>query len=105
MRKSREEKRKLLLEILSQEAAKRKEKREKEAKNAAALLSWAKKRREFKQACSKGYSPSDGELVNMIDELTPDGYDKQGRKVSFVEDGRQFFFSKRPYLLSERRDR
>jgi len=30
---------------------------------------------------------SAGELANMIEGLTPDGFDKKGRKVSFVEGG------------------
>ena len=94
-----------MTELISQEAARRKQKREREAMEAAALLAWTKQREEFRQAVLRGYEPMDGELANVIDGLTPDGVDRQGRKVSFVEYGRQFFFSKRPYLLSERRDR
>ena len=30
---------------------------------------------------------SAGELANVLEGLTPDGYDAQGRKVSFVETG------------------
>jgi hypothetical protein len=28
-----------------------------------------------------------GEIANMLEGLTPDGYDQKGRKVSFVERG------------------
>lgn len=31
-----------------------------------------------------------GEIANIIDGLTPDGFDKKGNKVSFVETGKPF---------------
>jgi hypothetical protein len=50
-----------------------------------------RKRREFSERVREGYSPSAGELANILDGLTPDGYDKFGRKVSFVERDKPFF--------------
>lgn len=59
--------------------------------------SWKKKRARW----SKYYkehpeleAPA-GELANMIDGLTPDGYDRKGRKVSFVERGESLTESSR----------
>jgi len=60
-------------------------------KNAAGLTEWEKKRREFSSRCAQGYSPESGEICNVLDGLTPDGYNKHGVKVSFVEHGTPVF--------------
>jgi len=63
-------------------------KKEKESRaRGASFRKWKKERAEFTQKCREGYSPEAGELANMIDGLTPDGYNKNGKKVSFVERG------------------
>lgn len=51
--------------------------------------SWKEKRERWAKRYKEhpGIDAPAGELANMIDGLTPDGYDKQGRKVSFVERG------------------
>lgn len=41
---------------------------------------WIKRYKEHPE-----YDVPAGELANMIDGLTPDGYDRTGKKVSFVE--------------------
>ena len=56
-------------------------------KKAAAETEFERKRREFAALCAKGYSPSSGELCNVLEGLTPDGYNKHGVKVGFVERG------------------
>ncbi|MBA7614373.1 hypothetical protein ES703_21637 [subsurface metagenome] len=37
-----------------------------------------------------GLNAPAGEIANIIDGLTPDGFDKKGNKVSFVERGKSF---------------
>jgi hypothetical protein len=60
-------------------------------KKAVELTEFERKRREFADRIMKGYSPSTGELANYIEGLTHDGYDRQGRKVSFIERGESIF--------------
>lgn len=52
--------------------------------------SWKEKREHWSKHYKEhpGFEAPAGELANMIDGLTPDGYDKKGRKLSFVERGR-----------------
>jgi hypothetical protein len=50
-----------------------------------------RKRREFSERVGRGYSPSAGELANILDGLTADGFDRLGRKVSFVERDKPVF--------------
>lgn len=52
------------------------------------------------RAMKRGLSA--GEIANMIEGLTPDGFDKEGRKISFVETGEPYNFDSRPVRLSER---
>jgi len=55
-----------------------------------ALLEWKRKRKAWFKHYSEhptSEAPA-GEIVNILEGLTPDGYDKQGRKVSFVEQGK-----------------
>jgi len=57
----------------------------------AAARKWKLKRTEFVARCkTAGYSPEGGELANFWDGLTPDGYNKEGKKVGFIEKGRVF---------------
>lgn len=63
-------------------------KRARESRSGS-LKEWEKKRTEFVERCRKGESPEGGELVNFLEGLTPDGYDRKGRKVSFIERGSQ----------------
>ena len=65
---------------------------------------YSRKRREFGDLLMKGYEPPGGELVNFLEGLTPDGYDKLGRKVSFVERGSIFGSGARPGKLSDSGD-
>ena len=60
-------------------------------KAAAGLTDFERKRREFADLCAKGYSPSAGELCNYADGLSPDGYNRHGVKVGFVERGTDVF--------------
>jgi hypothetical protein len=41
----------------------------------------------WKRTRSRTSGLSAGELANVLDNLTPDGYDREGRKVSFIERG------------------
>jgi hypothetical protein len=50
-----------------------------------------RKRREFSERVRGGYSPSAGELANILDGLTADGFDRLGRKVSFIERDKPVF--------------
>jgi len=54
--------------------------------------SWEEKRKDWIKHYSEnpGLSAPAGEIVNIIDGLTPDGYDKKGNKVSFVEKEKPF---------------
>jgi len=74
-----------LAELLAERERRRKRAAEREAARAAkeAEEKWAAARAAVDPA-----NLSAGELANMIDGLTPDGHDKRGRKVSFVETGR-----------------
>jgi len=56
-------------------------------KQAAGLSEYERKRREFAERVQRGYSPSDGELLNFLDGMTADGFDKRGVKVGFIERG------------------
>ncbi|GEM_PF-2335236 len=69
------------LRELLEERARRRKTAEKAAAQAEA--DWAAKR-----ASVDPSSLSAGELANLFDGLTADGYDRRGRKVSFVETGR-----------------
>lgn len=60
-------------------------------KKAVEVSEYERKRREFAARCAAGYEPSAGELANMLENLTPDGFDKLGRKVSFIERGTGIF--------------
>ncbi len=62
-------------------------KRKIKAPERKALERWREKRSRWVKHCTEnpGYDAPAGELANMIDGLTPDGYNKKGRKVSFVE--------------------
>jgi hypothetical protein len=51
------------------------------------LEAWQRKRRQAKNL-------SADQVANMLEGLTPNGYDRDGRKVSFVETGR-FFYGRR----------
>jgi len=63
-------------------------KREKASRaSKTSSIKWKLAREKFAQMCKEGYEPAPGELANMIDGLTPDGYDKRGVKVSFIERG------------------
>jgi hypothetical protein len=73
----------------------------KQSKEETSFATWQRKRKEFQEFCLRGYESSVGELANMIDGLTPDGFDKSGKKVSFVEEGRSLF--ERSRRLSEER--
>lgn len=59
--------------------------------------SWKKKRDRWTKYYSEhsDLEAPAGELANMIDGLTPDGYDKEGRKVSFIEQGEDLIESPR----------
>jgi len=54
--------------------------------------SWEEKRKDWIKCYSENpeLNAPAGEIVNIIDGLTPDGYDKKGNKVSFVERGKSF---------------
>jgi len=54
--------------------------------------SWEEKRKDWIKRYSEnpGLNASAGEIANIIDGLTPDGYDKKGKKVSFIERGKSF---------------
>jgi len=67
-----------------------------------------RKRREFTDRISHGYSPSAGEVANLIEGLTADGFDRLGRKVSFIEHGTPVFgrrtkLSEPPVSLTEKK--
>jgi len=62
-----------------------------EEKKATEETEFERKRHEFADRCAKGYSPSPGELANFLENLTHDGYDSMGRKVSFVEQGTEMW--------------
>jgi len=69
-------------------------------KKTVELSEFEQKRREFSERISRGYSPSTGELANFIEGLTADGYDRNGRKVTFIEKGANVF-GRRSRRLSE----
>ena len=54
--------------------------------------SFEEKRKDWIKCYSEnpGLNAPAGEIVNIIDGLTPDGYDKKGNKVSFVEKEKPF---------------
>jgi len=71
--------------------------------------SWKRKR----QAWIKHYSEHPdfeapaGEIANILDGLDPEGYDKSGRKVSFIERGKELTsrssgISSRPVYIGKR---
>lgn len=62
-------------------------------RKGATIRTWKKERAEFAQKCKDGRSPEGGELANFMDGLTPAGYDKNGKKVSFVERGKDILGS------------
>ena len=64
---------------------------EKDKKNrSVGYRKWEKKRKEWFEYYKKNptFEAPTGELANILDFLTPKGYDKEGRKVSFVEAGK-----------------
>lgn len=70
--------------------------------------SWKEKRERWAKYYSEhpGLDAPAGEIANMIDGLTPEGHDKKGRKVSFVESGRDLTgrssrISSRPFLIGK----
>lgn len=78
--------------------------KEERERRGAAFRKWKREREEFAQRCKDGYSPEGGELANFIDGLTPRGFDKAGRKTSFVERGKCVFVGGRPSVrISSRR--
>ena len=72
-----------------------------EADKSEAEIEWRRKRAEFAQRCREGYSPIAGEIRNFVEGYTPDGFDKQGRRVSFVERGESVFDKRSPQRFSE----
>ena len=46
-----------------------------------------------KRAAADPASLCAGELANMLEGLTPDGFDRMGRKVSFAEHGEPLYRS------------
>lgn len=66
-----------------------KEKRARSSKEKSPKL-WKRKREAWIKYYAEhpGLDAPAGEVVNMLDELTPDGCDKNGKKVSFVERGK-----------------
>lgn len=67
-------------------------KKERERRDAS-FRTWKRERKEFAQRCKDGHSPEAGELANFMDSLTPDGHDKNGKKVSFIEKGKDILGS------------
>ena len=62
---------------------------------------WKKKREAWTSQSSRGlYEPLAGEIANMLEGLTPDGYDRNGRKVSFVEIGKPLHEEEKAPLIS-----
>jgi len=76
-------------------------KKKKQTSEDLALLSWQRKRKEFQERCLKGYEPVTGEALNMLEGLTPDGYDRNGKKIGFIETGSSIFARPEILKLSE----
>lgn len=68
------------------------EKKEAAPKEKTPPESWEEKRKDWLEKYKKnlGLEAPAGEIANMIDGLSPDGYDKKGRRASFVERGKSF---------------
>lgn len=51
---------------------------------------WNQERKAWLKRYSKNpeLQAAAGEIANMVDGLTPKGYDKKGKKISFVETGK-----------------
>jgi hypothetical protein len=60
-------------------------------KKTVGLSEYQRKRLAFAELCRAGYQPSAGEIANLLDGLTADGFDRLGCKVSFVERGESVF--------------
>lgn len=77
-------------------------KREKESRpKSISFRKWRKEREYWFKYYKEhpGYDAPAGEIANIIDGLTPSGYNKEDRKVSFVERGGSFT---KPSRLSSR---